>query len=153
MATIEVTTFLPASPEEVRQHIASSQLLRYVNAGLLSFEPREPPELPTYWSAGHYRVCLKLFGCLPIGSQTIGIENPKPGHTWVVRDNGHGSIARVWDHRIFVTAEGEGVRYTDHVTIEAGVLTPIVVLFAQLQYRYRQRRWRRLVSRDFRFDS
>lgn len=153
MPTIEISTFLATSPQTVRDHIHTSQLLRYVNAGLLGFTPIDPPSLPTHWSAGAYRVGIKLFGVLPMGEQTIGIEAPGPEDAWVVRDNGSGSLARVWDHRIFVAPEGEGSRYTDRVTIQAGFLTPFVLLFAQLLYRYRQRRWRRLVQRAFNFDS
>ena len=149
MATIEVATHLDAPPEIVREHIQTARLLRYVNAGLLSFVPIHPPELPELWSEGEYRVALKLFGIIPMGWQIIGIEEPGPDDTWIVRDNGSGSVAKTWDHLIFVTAEGAGSRYVDRVQIDAGLLTPFVVLFAQLQYRYRQRRWRRLVREGF----
>jgi hypothetical protein len=153
VATIEISTFLNAAPDTVREHIRTSKLLRHVNAGLLSFDPIEPPTLPEHWSEGDYRVRVRLFGFVPLGLQTIGIRDPGPEDDWVVRDEGSGSIARVWDHHIFVTREGAGSRYTDRVRIEAGILTPFVVLFAQLQYRHRQRRWRRLVKAGFRFHA
>jgi hypothetical protein len=121
----------------------------YVNAGLLTFQTAEAAPLPEIWREGRYRVHLKLFGWLPIGEQYIGIEQPVDGDRWFVRDNGSGIIARVWDHLIFVEPDGEGTRYTDRVRIEAGVLTPFVVLFAHIQYRYRQCRWRRLVANHF----
>ncbi|MEO1078309.1 MAG: hypothetical protein AAFY29_02050 [Pseudomonadota bacterium] len=149
MATIEVSTHLNASPERVRQELKTSRLLEYVNEGLLSFQAEEASSLPEVWEEGRFRVRLKLFGWLPIGYQDIGIEQPSESDQWVVRDNGSGSIARVWDHLIFVEPDGEGTQYTDRIQVEAGLLTPFVALFAHIQYRYRQRRWRRLVARNF----
>jgi hypothetical protein len=35
-------------------------------------------------------------------------------------------------------------RYSDEIEVRAGALPPLVWLYAQLFYRYRQRRWRRL---------
>ncbi len=153
MATIEVTTHLRAPEEKIRAHIKTSKLLRYVNAGLLSFLPLEPPELPELWSEGQYRVRPMLFGIIPLGWQMIAIENPEPDEDWVVRDNGSGSVARVWDHLIYARPDGNGTAYTDHVTVEAGLLTPFVALFAHLQYRYRQYRWRRLISNGFDYSA
>ena len=42
-------------------------------------------------------------------------------------------------------------RYTDSVEVRAGLLTPLVWAFATAFYRHRQRRWRRLVRRGFRY--
>ncbi len=153
MATIEVTTHLKAPPARVRRELQTSRLLRYVNAGLLSFQSEHSSPLPEIWDEGVYRVRLRLFGWLPIGHQQIGIEKPGAGDKWVVRDNGSGSIARVWDHLIFVEPDAEGSAYTDRIRVEAGLLTPIVALFAHVQYRYRQRRWRRLVANSFDYDA
>ena len=53
-----------------------------------------------------------------------------------------------WSHRITVDDEGWGsTRYLDEIEIAAGVLTPFVWVYAQLFYRYRQWRWRRLARR------
>jgi len=41
---------------------------------------------------------------------------------------------------------GNRSRYTDHVDISAGLLTPGVWLFASLFYRARQQRWKRLLA-------
>lgn len=153
MATVEVTTHLKAPPARLRQELQTSRLLRYVNAGLLSFQSEQASPLPEIWDEGIYRVRLKLFGWLPIGHQQIGIEKPGASDKWVVRDNGSGSIARVWDHLIFVEPDAEGSVYTDRIRVEAGLLTPVVALFAHIQYRYRQRRWRRLVGNNFDYEA
>lgn len=153
MTIIEVTTHLKTSPTRVRRELQTTRLLRYINDGLLSFQFEQETSIPDVWDEGIYLVRLKLFGWLPIGHQKIGIENPGPSDSWVLRDNGSGSIARVWDHFIFVEPYAEGSVYTDRVRIEAGLLTPFVVLFAHIQYRYRQYRWRRLVANSFDYDA
>ena len=55
-----------------------------------------------------------------------------------------------WDHWIEVAPDGEGTRDTGRVTVEAGLPTPFVALFAHIFYR--QRRWRRLVADGFDYD-
>jgi hypothetical protein len=148
--TIRVSTHLDAEPDIVRQHVMTPALLDYVVAGLMAFRPIEPKILPSQWLPGRYKVKTLAFHLLPIGWQTVKIELPDPGDPWFIRDNGSGSIARVWDHRIFIEPEGAGTRYVDEVSIDAGILTRLVALYARFFYTHRQRRWRKLVRLGFR---
>jgi hypothetical protein len=59
---------------------------------------------------------------------------------------------RRWDHWIAIEPERRGTRYTDTVHIDAGLLTPLIVAFARIFYRHRQRRWRRLAKSGFAYD-
>jgi hypothetical protein len=57
----------------------------------------------------------------------------------------HGGSIKQWRHRITVDERGPyRSQYTDEIDIRAGALTPFVWAYAQLFYRYRQMRWRRL---------
>ena len=59
------------------------------------------------------------FHFLPIGKQIVGIEFPqKSDHC--LRDNGSGSIAKLGSSN-FLESEGGGTRYTDEVSIDAGL--------------------------------
>ena len=59
-----------------------------------------------------------------------------------------GILIRTWHHLMKVNVVDEATSvYADHVWIDAGILTPIAWLFAQLVYRYRQHRWR-LLARE-----
>jgi uncharacterized membrane protein len=72
----------------------------------------------------------------------------------VLRENGSGQLATVWDHTIRVEPSSDGgTQYTDVVEVRAGVLTPFVWAFAQVFYHHRQRRWRALVKRGFDYGS
>jgi hypothetical protein len=125
-------------------------LLSYVVAGLMKFQPVDPPEFPRYWCPGRYVVRLLAFHFIPVGWQTVGIELPEENEPWFLRDNGRGTIAQVWDHRIFIEPDPGGTRYVDEVRIDAGMFTGLIALYAALFYRYRQRRWRKLVAAGFR---
>ena len=82
--------------------------------------------------------------------QIIGIEFPQKSDHWVLRDNGSGSLIKTWDHLIFLESEGGGTRYTDEVSIDAGLLTLPIYIYAFIFYSYRQMRWRKLVNLNFR---
>lgn len=150
MATINLSTHLEAAPDEVWDHVTRSALLHYVARGFFSFRADEPAGFPKRWREGAYKTSISLMGVVPIGSQTIVIEYPPThGATRVLRDNGYGPLIKKWDHRIEVSPDGRGAHYVDHVTIDAGLLTPLIVLLARQFYRHRQQRWRNLVARRF----
>jgi hypothetical protein len=152
MKTIMLSTFLPASPDVVWDHVTRSALLHYVAAGFVSFRPNERRGFPERWTDGEHKTSMLLWGVVPLGWQIIRTERlPARGATRALRDNGYGAMIKTWDHVIKVWPDGPGTRYLDRVTIDAGVLTPFVALFAQAFYRHRQSRWRRLVANDFNY--
>ncbi|MBJ7355150.1 MAG: hypothetical protein JHC98_10010 [Thermoleophilaceae bacterium] len=54
---------------------------------------------------------------------------------------------RVWNHRLTFKPTGEAsCRYTDQIEIPAGVLDLATRIFVNGFFRYRQRRWRKLVA-------
>jgi hypothetical protein len=99
---------------------------------------------------------MRALGVVPIGEQTIAIsfplQEPAKGR-YQLRDDGSGQLVRTWDHLITVepadSAPGQRTprtRYIDQVDVDAGALTAPVWLWAHLLYRWRQRRWRRLIA-------
>lgn len=148
---VDVSTYLPCRPEQAIHHACTSRLLQYVADPLLKLVPKEPSRLPETWSEGTYRVSMYLFGFLPFGAQAVVISFPESKNAFCVRDNGYGSRIRKWDHFVTIEQAGDGTLYRDRVTIEAGILTPFVWALAQVFYRHRQRRWRRLVAHSFNY--
>lgn len=150
MKTLVISTYLPADPQTLQDHIERSALLHYVARGVLRFAPVDPPEFPEKWERGQYTAMMYWKGFFPLGLQTIGIEpQPMNADTWSMRDNGHGAMVKTWDHMIEVAPKGDGSMYVDRIAIDAGVLTSIVALFAERFYRHRQKRLRRLVENHF----
>lgn len=150
----ELSCELDAPPDVVWQHVQTTQLLDYVAAPMVRFEPVRPSVLPREWIDGVYEVRMRLWGWLPAGRHTIRITRRLDGEVRSLRDNGGGDLAKVWNHHIQVEpAPGGKTRYTDSLEVRAGTLTPLVWLFARLFYRHRQRRWRALVKSGFDYGS
>ncbi|HEY1012423.1 MAG TPA: hypothetical protein VGE07_06925 [Herpetosiphonaceae bacterium] len=152
---LTLSTILDVPPTQLWAEVTASRRLGHVAAPLASFEPIDPPALPPIWREGRYLVRLRLFGWLAAGKHWIVISYPPgdatPGaERFELRDNGHGGVAATWDHLIRLRALPDGrTLYADLVEVRAGLLTPLVWLFAQVFYRHRQRRWRRLAARGF----
>lgn len=150
MRTIELSTPLSAPPEVVWDHVGRSALLHYVARGMLRFRPADPAGFPERWREGAYKTWMYWLGVVPLGWQMVRIEPaPAPAGGFAIRDNGAGPLVRRWDHVIEIAPAPGGALYTDRVTIDAGLLTPVVAWFAGRFYAHRQRRWRRLVANGF----
>lgn len=147
--TVELTTWLPAEPDTIWHHLQTSALLHYVAAPFIRFQPHGG-SFPERWQPGEYHADMLLFGVVPLGWQAIVIEQPEPlDKARYLRDNGFGPLIKRWDHWIAIAPEAGGTRYLDQVTIDAGLLTPVVAAFARTFYAHRQRRWRELAKSNF----
>lgn len=150
---ITVTTTLDCPPDVAWAAIQRPDLLLHVSRPLLRMKLVQPDEWPERWEHSQYLVRLHLFGILPAGEQVIRIEDPAaepPAEHYAVRDRGWGSFAHTWDHEITLAPTPDGrTLYRDRVVVGAGILTPLVAAFAQVFYRHRQRRLRRLASGGF----
>jgi hypothetical protein len=63
--------------------------------------------------------------------------------------NEGGGLIPVWNHLITVKPVNENeCQYADIVNIGAGLLTPVIWLYAHIFYRYRQARWKRLIKKQ-----
>jgi hypothetical protein len=140
---VRVSTRLPVPADVAWETVQRTDTLRYVTRGLLGF--RVDGTVPERIAQGEtYRLRLLFFGVLPAWRHEIHVVNvDQAGHE--IRTEERGGPVRTWRHRIAVDPEGWGAtRYLDEIEIAAGPLTPLVWLYAQFFYRYRQWRWRRL---------
>jgi hypothetical protein len=148
---------LDASADRVWSHVLQTSLLRHVSFPLQIFVPISPAAWPAKWSSGDYVVALWTFGVIPFGRHTIAIRFPDgdgAGPPYRLLDDGHGGMIRRWRHLITVTPiEEDRCVYCDEVEVAAGLLTPIVYLFACVFYWHRQRRWQGLVKSGFRYSA
>jgi hypothetical protein len=140
---VQLETRLAAPFDKVAVALGGSASFLAVSRPVVEFRGM----LPVAWKPGCYRVSMYLFGFLPIGWQEIGISFPaaEPG-SFRLRDDGRGPLIRRWDHNVTARSEGSDTVYRDSIDIDAGLLTPIVWLFARLFFAHRQRRWRRLAK-------
>jgi len=146
---LDISTRLPCTLEQAVSQVMTTRLLQYVSYPLVFFKPVDAPQLPHTWTVGTHWVFLTLFGFVPLGRQAIVISMPAVETGFALRDAGHSRLIPVWDHVITIEPNAAGVVYRDRVEVRAGVLTPFIWVFAQIFYRHRQRRWRRLVANGF----
>ncbi|WP_416190605.1 hypothetical protein [Neisseria sp. CCUG12390] len=141
-------TRLPCAAEAAIAHLKTPKLLFYVAAPLIAFAPHRPAVLPEQWRPDSYLLKMKLFGIIPLGSQTVAISYPQAG-CFTLLDDGHSPLIRRWRHTVTVIPQQSGCLYRDTVEIDAGILTFIVGAFSYILFRHRQKRWRRLVRNGF----
>lgn len=144
-------TQLDAPFDRIWDEVNRSRLLQYVAWSLVRFQSVDPSGLPAEWLPGKYEVHMLVFGVLPLGRQWIVISHPQTElPIRELLDDGHGQIITQWRHLIRVEPVGsKSTCYTDNLNVRAGLLTPIVWLWAVMFYAHRQRRWRKLVESNF----
>lgn len=144
LATIQ--TRLDAPPDRVWETVLQTRAFQYVTQGWMAFTFQEP--LPPRWIEGDRLTArMWLFHVLPAPwRHTMILHRIDHDRRELSTEEG-GGLLRVWNHRIRVEARPDGGSlYTDAITIDAGLLTRPVWLFAQVFFRHRQRRLRRLLA-------
>ncbi len=146
MLTIRVETELPTDADRMWVALCHPASFNYVCRGLIGIpalvgriEPMRPGEVGTAW--------LWLFHVVPFSHHTIEvIDVDQDART--VRTHEHGGFLRAWNHTLHVEPiSASRCRYSDTVAIDAGAITPVVARAAVWIYRYRQRRWHKLVDK------
>lgn len=146
-----IVTRFRCSATEFSRLLTRPASLVFAAAPVLRFDPVDGTCFPERWETGTVlQLRLYLFGIIPAGWHGIELVRVDPeAGAMVSRERGR--IAQVWNHRIDFRETAPGrVEYADEIEIRAGLLTPLVWLFAQLFYRHRQRRWRKLLRRSAR---
>jgi hypothetical protein len=144
--TIHIETDLPTEADRVWQAMQHPVSFSYVCRGLIGIpalsgrtEPMLEGEHGTGW--------LLLFHVVPLSHHTIYLAKVDPASR-TLHSQEHGGMLRVWNHTLHVEQISEHrCRYSDTVEIDAGYLTPIVAGASTWIYRYRQRRWHKLVRK------
>ncbi len=137
---VEISTKLEISAESAWQTVKKSSTLVFITKGLLGFSQHD---FPSRWEEGKtVSARLLLFNLVPAWRHEISFVRIDDSQRELYT-NEKGGIISVWNHLIKIgEVDANTCLYTDRIEIKAGLLTPIVWCFAQIFYRYRQRRWR-----------
>jgi hypothetical protein len=143
MAVVEHSTHLEAAADVIWGAVKTPAAFRRVTRGLLRMPAIQQRD--DDWREGETVVgWVFLFGFIPFSRHHLHVARIDESSR-VLSSREHGGLITVWNHDIEVTAIDElSCRYRDRVEIEAGLLTPIIVLYAHWFYLMRQRRWRAL---------
>lgn len=144
MKTIHVETELPTTADKVWQAMQYPAAFLYVTRGVFGVpalagrtEPVREGDRGTGW--------LTLFNLIPVTRHTIHVVEVDEG-TRTIRSQEHDGAIKVWNHTLHVEPLGDHrCRYTDTIDIDAGRGTALIASGAVWVFRYRQRRWHKLV--------
>jgi hypothetical protein len=144
---VRVSSVLDCPPEGVWEQLQRSALLLEVAAPLVRLVP-VGAAFPERWTEGLTLRCRSyLFGFLPLGTRALTFERIDQSAR-EIQTRESDPLVRRWDHCLRVRpAAGGRTLYTDEIDIDAGLLTPVVWLFAYWFYRHRQMRWRNVARR------
>ena len=141
---LKLQSKLDCSVEAAWQEVKKVSLLQYVAEPLVTFSPVQPAVFPEFWPTnGTVVVDFRILNLIPFGNHSLEFEAvDEVARTLQTREK--SMLLKKWDHLIRIESVNGETIYTDEVELSAGILTPIVWLFANFFYRHRQRRWRKL---------
>ncbi len=145
---VEVSTQLPATESEFWEKISTQESLQFIAAPLVTFKPVNHESSHNTWEIGrNYLFKLYFLGCIPLGAHTIHIIK-RDDRKNIISSNESGLLVPVWNHKIsFKEIQPGLLSYRDEIEFDAKWLTPFVYFFAQIFYRHRQRRWKKLLKK------
>jgi len=143
MAIVDLETVLSAPAPSVWRAVKTPGAFRTVTRGVLTMPVIKHRD--DEWREGEtVSGWVFLFGAIPFSRHTLHFSAIDNG-AMTLSSRESGGLLRRWNHDIIVTATGDSrCNYRDRIDIDAGVFTPLVVLYARWFYRTRQRRWRAL---------
>ncbi|MBO2450243.1 hypothetical protein J4573_24295 [Actinomadura barringtoniae] len=146
MKTIHVETELPTDADRVWQAMKHPAALLYVTRGLFGF-PALAGQTSPFQEGDHGAARLTLFHVIPLWRHTMRLIELDDA-TRTMRSREHGGTVRAWNHTLHAEPIGpDRCRYSDTVEIDGGPFTAVTVVIATFIYRYRQRRWHKLVHK------
>ena len=143
---LRVSLQLSASADDVWALLLRRDTFLYLIRGWLDVADTNTwPE--TFFTPGAtYKMRIRLFGWGPVFSHKVCVTRVD-ANAKVIETEESGGLVTAWNHRMQVDALScNRSHYTDYVRLNAGLLTPVVWLFARWFYVARQRRWLRLVN-------
>lgn len=130
MRSVTLTHEYPASPERVWGLATDYAVLKEIMEGIVSFEG--VPEGRTV-TGQRLELMTSLFGKFPAQPYVMEIVECDDD-AMVLRSSEKGMGVKTWFHTVTVEQTEAGARLTDHVEIDAGVLTPIFAAWARFMY-------------------
>lgn len=145
MPVVDRSTRLSASADSVWSAVKTPAAFRTVTRRLLSMPAIAERE--SEWREGETVVgWVFLFGFLPFARHHLHVALIDDS-TRTLSSREFGGLIRTWNHDIVVTPiDATNCLYRDRIEIRAGIVTPLIVVYARWFYRMRQRRWRALAK-------
>ena len=144
--TVHVTSDLLAPADRVWSALKHPASFLYVVRGLFRVPALEGRTHP-YREGESGSGWIFLFHVIPLHRHHATLVS-LDDDSMTIKSREYGGFVRSWNHTLRVEpVDSARCRYHDIVEIDAGRVTPVVAAFSHLIYRYRHRRWRKLVRK------
>ena len=144
MKTVLIENEYAVAPEKLWAIVTDYDALAEVMKGIAAFEG-----LPTGRTKTGQKlsVMVSMFGKLP--NQPYFMEILECDNTsMILRSSERGAGVKSWLHTLTVTETAAGSRLTDHIEIDAGMLTTVFALWAKYLYGARHKPRQKLLQGD-----
>lgn len=139
---LTVASRIPMNIEAAWEKVQTLDLLRFIAKGMITFAPAHNKFLEKYTESSKIETKMKFYGFIPmIGVHTLFFE--KIDHEKKILQTKESDVlAKVWNHKISMKKVDEStIDYEDEIVIYGGVWTSLIVFWAKLFYKHRQKRW------------
>jgi hypothetical protein len=138
---IRVTSIFPADREIVFEKLQEISTLQYICSPIAKFTPLNKCHI---WIAeACFTFNLRVMG-LNFGVHTINVDR---FDLTLISTREHNESVPIWNHTITLEKHGDNcTKYTDIVEIKAGFKTFFIWIWANVFYRHRQKKWRKLLG-------
>lgn len=145
-ASVRVSTVLRAPADRVWELLLRKDTFLYVTRAMMGYADSDRWPAILFSRGSIITTRVRVFGWGPASPHEVRVVRVDVSEREVETEE-CGHQVRVWNHRMRVEPVSDAeCRYTDCIELQAGVMTPLVWLFAAVFYRYRQWRWRRLLQ-------
>lgn len=146
---LRVSRQLPASADHVWDLLLRRDTFLFVISGWLNIADKNSWPEKFFVPGAIYKMKIRLFGQGPRFTHKVCVTRID-ANARVIDTEEIGGLVTVWHHRMQVESLScDRSRYTDSIELKAGLLTPVVWLFACGFYLARQRRWMKLLNEEF----
>jgi hypothetical protein len=151
---LTVSSEIPIAITTAWEKVQTSALLEFIAKGKVTFKPMGG-HFPEIWKEkSHVATKMLLYGFIPFGGiHTLCFEKIDNENKFLLTTE-CDKVAKVWKHKISMRKLSENtIHYEDEIIMYGGALTSIVSWWAKSFYKYRQKRWQLVATKDKRSDT
>ncbi|MBF0119681.1 MAG: hypothetical protein HQK79_12655 [Desulfobacterales bacterium] len=140
-----IQSYFETSADKAWELLKKTDTFLFITHGFLDFTNKKKwPE--EFYNGLEINTKLIFFNILPAWKHCLKITKINELDKELY-SNECGGFINTWNHLIKIEPETDcRCKYTDQVEINAGFLTPAVWLYANIFYRYRHYRWKKLIN-------
>jgi ligand-binding SRPBCC domain-containing protein len=140
---VKIETTFSTPVDRVWSLLTKFDTLSFITRPMASFKPLG--KVSDWRKGSDYSFRLRIFG-IPMGVHEIRIV--KMGRSeYTIVSHEHNRFVKTWNHTIKLEPLDDSTTgYTDIIEINAGKMTNLVVAFARIFYKHRQKRWKKLLD-------